>query len=202
MYFPRYLLLIIVCAFLGACTAQSGTEVSKAKPVAPQGFTAKVSAEGVELAWKDVPGCKKYTLFWGNERGAYLGMMDLTDTSIQLSGLKTGQMYSFAVTCWNLLGESNYSKDAVVVYDNDPKRALSHLSKGNQLTHTGALREAQAYLSAAIRLDPYNSESYRERAKLYEKMARDDLAREDTVAAEKCSESRKLSSLRQPGPRF
>jgi len=59
---------------------------------------------------------------------------------------------------------------------------------------SGQYLEAYAYISAAIRLQPQRAEAYKSRALLYEKMDEPELAKKDSVMAEKLS-SRKTASL-------
>jgi len=115
-----------------------------------------------------------------------------------ISGLDKGELYCFAVTSWGERGESDYSKEVMYVYDDDPSRSSQHLAKGNEMMASGLYPEADAYISAAIRLQPQSADAYKSRAQLYERMDEPELAKKDSVMAEKLS-SRKTASLHLSG---
>jgi hypothetical protein len=186
----------MLCALaLMSCSAQSGTEVSKVKPVAPAAVAVSMGAGGAEVSWSAVPGVTSYTVFWGTDRGDYRKLANTTETSLIVSELKKGEMYAFAVTCWNDRGESNYSDEQLLVYDDEPTRAREHLAKANALSAKGMYEEAHIYYSAVIRLDPKNAEAYTERARLYARSARPELAAADNAAAERIYKLRPMSAL-------
>jgi hypothetical protein len=191
-------LLLIGPLALVSCGNNNGTEVSKAKPVAPKNLTPRIVDKGVQLSWEPVAGAVQYTVFWGTERGEYRALANTDAVSVVLPGLKPGSLYSFAVTCWNSLGESAYSKEAMLVYDDNPTRAGAHLTKANQLMSTGVYPEAQAYFCAAIGLDPSNPEAYRDRAQLYAKLQKHDMSRADNSMAEQLFKNRPISALQRP----
>lgn len=168
------------------------------KPVAPVHVQVSQVSEGVEVAWKTVPGALHYTVFWGTERGEYRNLFNTSGTRVVLSGLRKGELYYLAVTTWTSAGESNYSQEHTVVYDDDPSRARSHLAKANELKQKGDYPEAHAHVSASVRLDPTNPEAYKDRGLLYEKTARPDLARQDYATAEKLYKIKPLSLIPKP----
>jgi tetratricopeptide (TPR) repeat protein len=149
--------------------------------------------EGLEVSWEPVSGATQYTVFWGNEEGKYDRMFAASDNCLVITGLRKGELYTVAVTSWNQEGESDYSPEAAVVYDDEPRRASAHLAKGNELLSQGNLCFADAYLSAAIRLDPDSAPAYQSRALLNEKMNRPEPARQDYAAAERLIKQQKLS---------
>jgi tetratricopeptide (TPR) repeat protein len=191
-------LLLIGPLALVSCGNNNGTEVSKAKPVAPKNLTAQLIDKGVQLSWEPVAGARHYTVFWGTERGDYRALANTDAVSVVLPGLKAGSLYTFAVTCWNPMGESSYSREVMLVYDDNPTRAGAHLAKANQLMSKGVYSEAQAYFSAAIGLDPSNPEAYRDRAQLYAKLQKHDMAQADNSMAEQLFKNRPISALQYP----
>jgi len=80
------------------------------------------------------------------------------------------------------------------VSSDDEGTAPKYLSQGKELMSAGRLDEAQAYLSAAIRIHPGNAEIYQVRASLFDRMQQFDLAKSDRASAEKLS-THKTASL-------
>jgi tetratricopeptide (TPR) repeat protein len=154
---------------------------------------------GLQVAWQPVLGAKKYTVFWGFSPGQYRGMLDTTDNAVILAGLAKGEMLYLAVTAWNERGESHCSGEQAVVNDDDPGRANLYTAKGQEALQKGAYLDADAYLSAAIRLNPQNAEAYRYRGMLYERLSKAGLAQEDYQRAEKIFKSKLLSKKRVTG---
>jgi Flp pilus assembly protein TadD len=144
-----------------------------------------------------VQGAVKYTVFWGSDRGDYKSLFDTQRPKVVLSNLRKGELYYLAVTTWTSTGESNYSEEQVVVFDDVPSSARSHLAKANEFIGRGAYQEAYAHISTAIRLDPRNPDGYRDRAMLYEKISRPDLAKLDHAMAEKLYGNKPLSLNRR-----
>ena len=165
-------------------------------PESPREVTCKVVPEGLEVSWEPVSRATHYTIFWGTEQRKYDRLFTAADTRLVITGLGKGELYTLAVTSWNQDGESDYSPEAAVVYDDEPRRATAHLIRGNQLLDQGVLDLANAYLSAAIRLDPDSAQAYKSRALLNEKMNRPETARKDHATAERLIKQQKLS-LRQ-----
>jgi Tfp pilus assembly protein PilF len=112
--------------------------------------------------------------------------------------LNREQLYYFAVSAWNHRGESNFSDEQVLVYDDGSGRPDAYLAKGNDLMSNGYYMGAHAYFSAAIRLDPGNLHAYQSRAALHEKINQPDLARQDEAMAERLLKKQRIS-LRQAG---
>jgi hypothetical protein len=149
--------------------------------------------EGLEVSWEPVSGATHYTVFWGNEEGKYDRMFAGNDNCLVITGLRKGELYTVAVTSWNQAGESDYSPEAAVVYDDDPRRATAHLAKGNEMLSQGNLILANAYICAAIILDPDSASAYQSRALLNEKMNRPAPARQDYATAERLIKQQKLT---------
>lgn len=186
------LIYIIVLLFLSSC-GSAGKSSKKSPPSPPPEVQCTVTAKGLLVEWSPVEGAHQYTVFWGVERGEYRGLVNTDANSIILGGLSKGEMYMIAVTAWNGNGESRYSEEECLVYDDNPARAQVYYSKGQELMRRGNLSDAQVYMSAAIRLDPENAHAYKDRALLYEKMNRADLAAKDNMTAEKIFKKKPLS---------
>jgi tetratricopeptide (TPR) repeat protein len=186
-------LLVASCGYLG------GKGGPAKAPPPPQNVHIEQTAEGLHISWTCVPGIAKNTIFWGFDRGEYRGMVNTDSCGIILAGLHKGQLYYLAITAWNSRGESGYSQEQAFVYEDDLRKVPAYLSKGHELLRDGQYVEAQAYLSAAIRLDPQNADAYRYRALLHEKVSRSDLAREDHQMAEKLFKKKPLSKRDSSG---
>jgi Flp pilus assembly protein TadD len=126
--------------------------------------------------------------------GQYRSMGNSATNLAFISDLVVGDLYYVAVTSWNARGESNYSTEQAVVYDTNPARADVYVAKGNEALNKGLAKQAHAYFSAAIRLDPENVDAYRSRAVLYEKINRNELASKDHKMAEKLEKNRTVST--------
>lgn len=166
-------------------------------PPPPGDVQVDAARGGLRVGWIPVPGALYYTVFWGTERGQFKYLADSKHCDVLIADLYKGDLYNLAVTSWNENGESNFSRELLYVYD-DPGsgRAAAHLSRGNELARRGLFKDAYAYLSAAIRLDPTNAEAYRSRAMLSEKMGRAESARKDYAAAEKLFNRKPISLKR------
>ena len=68
-----------------------------------------------------------------------------------------------------------------------------YVAKGQEALRQKEYPEADAYLSAAIRLDPRNADAYRYRAMLYERISKSALAHEDHQWAERIFKKKLLS---------
>ena len=178
-------LVLFSLALLVSCSSIGDTAGSRKPPVPPEGIQVRVGDQGLEVSWKSVPGATHYTLFWGPDSGQYKNLTNSPKCQALISGLNKGDMYYVAVTSWNARGESNYSQEQTVVYDDNPARAGVHLAQGQRAMKRGLNAEAHAYFSAAIRLDPENAEAYQCRAVLYEMINESELARRDHQTAEK-----------------
>jgi tetratricopeptide (TPR) repeat protein len=189
----RVVPLLLVVAFLCGCGSSTSTSVSAKAPRAPGNVELNVTSQGLHLRWDPIQGASHYTVFWGFRREDYKQFMDFKENSALLVGLKKGRLYSLAVTAWNQRGESDYSEERLVVYDDDPRHAGDYVGKGNELVEKGQYVEAHPYFSAAIRLDPHNAHAYQSRAILYEKMNRFDLAKRDYAAAQNILKTRPLT---------
>ena len=185
-------LLLLSCS---SSVNQGGTQNA---PAAPTHVRLAIVAQGLEVVWEPVSGATHYTLFWGSERGEYKSLANCDSPAVILAGLNREQLYFLAVTAWNQRGESNFSNEQVLVYDDGSGRPETYLAKGNDLMNRGHYAGAQAYFSAAIRLDPGNLYAYQSRATPHEKTNQPDLAREDEAMAEKLFKNKRIS-LRQAG---
>jgi hypothetical protein len=181
----RMLSVLSTFVLLTSCGFWGGKSTSRKPPVPPSSVDVASAQDGVQLSWNCTPDVTKYTVFWGFESGEYRGLVDAEDCALILSGLKKGELYYFAATAWNKNGESNYSSEKAFVYDDDPARAGHYAAKGHELVLAGDFLDAQAYLSAAIRLNPQQPDAYLSRAVLHERLSRSDLARQDRQQAEK-----------------
>jgi len=119
--------------------------------------------------------------------------MSSKDCSLFLRALAKGELYNVAVTALNQTGESDYSKEQVVVYDDEPGNAKRHLARGNELMRYGSFNESFAYLNAAIRLGANNAEAFKSRGMLYEKMNLPELARKDFTMADVIMRKKRIS---------
>lgn len=184
------LLLLSSMSLLMSCGSSQGRS-KLAPPLAPREVKLRVVPEGLEVSWDTITGATNYTVFWGTENGKYGRLYTVPRNSLLITGLGKGKLYTVAVTSWNQDGESDYSPEAVIVYDDDSRHAHAHLAKGNELLARGSLDLADAYLSAAIRLNPNSAMAYRSRALVYEKMNRAKPARKDLAAAERLIKQQK-----------
>ncbi len=190
--------LVLSHLLLLSCSSSVNQGGAQNAPAAPTHVRLAIVAQGLEVSWEPVSGATHYTLFWGSERGEYKSLANCDSPAVILAGLNRKQLYFLAVTAWNQRGESNFSKEQVMVYDDGSGRPETYLAKGNDLMNRGHYAGAQAYFSAAIRLDPGNLYAYQRRATLHEKIDRPDLAREDEAMAEKLFQNKRIS-LRQVG---
>jgi tetratricopeptide (TPR) repeat protein len=190
--------LVLSCLLLASCSSSVDQRGAQNAPAAPAHLRLATGPQGLEVAWEPVAGATHYTLFWGLERGDYKSLVNCDRPAVVLAGLNREQLYFLAVTAWNQRGESNFSKEEVLVYDDGSGRPETYLARGTDLMNQGHYLGAHAYFSAAIRLDPGNLRAYQSRAALHEKIDRPDLAREDQAMAEKLYKNKRIS-LRQAG---
>ncbi len=188
--------LVVSHLLLLSCSSSVNQGGTQNAPAAPTHVRLAIVPQGLEVAWEPVPGATHYTLFWGSERGEYKGLANCDSPAVILAGLNREQLYFLAVTAWNQHGESNFSNEQVLVYDDGSGRPETYLAKGNDLMHRGHYAGAQAYFSAAIRLDPGNLYAYQSRATLRQKINQPELVREDEAMAEKLFKNKRIS-LRQ-----
>lgn len=181
---------VMAVASCGTGTNSGGTKAA----VPPPSIQVDEVPQGVRIKWPAVKNALYYTVFWGSTPTEYRSFANSPNCSAIISGLNKGEMHCFAVTSWNERGESDYSKEAIYVYDEEPARWPEHLAKGKELMANGLYPEAHAYISAAIRMEPGRADAYKSRALLYEKMEEPTLAKKDHVRAEKLS-NRKTASL-------
>lgn len=200
---PRRLKLLLAAVLmmswpvLTSCGLTGGKDSAESTPPPPGDVKVEAARGGVRVVWNPVPGVMHYTVFWGTERGRFRNLADSRHCDVLIANLETGKLYSLAVTSWNERGESNFSQEVLYVYD-DPGsgRASAHLSKGNELARQGLFKDAYAYLTAAIRLDPTNADAYRSRAMLCERMGKAESARQDYAAAERLFNRKPISLKR------
>lgn len=201
MIVRRCVIVTVLAALaLTVSCSPSGDGKSSGPPRAPQGLTLGMVPEGVRLSWDAVPGAKMYSVFWGDNDYSYSGFFPSKTNSFTLGGLKKGELYCFAVTAWNGGGESDYSKSRSLVYDDDPARAPHYLSVADRLIRKGRYQDAQAYLTAAIRLDPRNPVAYQRRAELYHRTNQTERAQQDMSRAETIMKDKPLSQVPDETP--
>ena len=189
--------LVVLFLFVASCG--SGTNSAAYKTgAAPAEIQVEEVPQGIRIAWSPVEDAASYTVFWGREPTEYKNYFNTTECSLIISGLSKGELHCFAVTSWGHRGESDYSREIVYVYDDDPNRSSAHLAKGKELMSNGLYPEANAYLSAAIRLHPESADAYSSRASLYDRMEEPDSAKKDRATAERLS-NRKTASLELNG---
>jgi tetratricopeptide (TPR) repeat protein len=123
-------------------------------------------------------------------------MADCQSHSLLITGLRPGRLYALAISSWSHVGESDFSREKLFVYDNGLGRPAAHLAKGSQLMREGHFTEAHAYITAAIRLDPRLADAYRVRAALNEHLKQPELARQDYAKAEKLFNGDRISLRR------
>jgi tetratricopeptide (TPR) repeat protein len=184
--------LILLLALMG-CSGSGGKTQSSLPPKAPTVVKCQVTGEGLEIAWHSVQNATHYTVFWGTDRGDYRSMGDADKCSVVLTGLQKEKMYVIAVTAWNESGESSFSSEQLVVYDDEARNSPRYTAKGEELLQKGYYQDAHVYFSAAITCDPENADAYQRRALLYERMSRTDLAQKDYAQAENIHK-KKMSS--------
>jgi tetratricopeptide (TPR) repeat protein len=190
--------LVLSHLLLLSCSTSGNLGGAHSAPPPPTEVRLAIVPKGLEVAWKPVSGATRYTLFWGSERGDYKSLVNCDRPAVVLSGLNKERLYFFAVTAWNQNGESNFSGEQAMVYDDGSGHAETYLARGNDLMSKGQYASALAYFSAAIRIDPSDLYAYQSRATLHEKINRPDLARKDEAMAEKLFKQRRIS-LRQAG---
>ena len=184
----RHLIIIALTALLSiSCNLGLDTSKPLGTPSPPRNLRVSIQGNGVELMWDPVPKAIKYTVFWGSEDGEFRNLADTIQLSMKLPGLKKGQRYNFAISAWNEKGESDYSKEAVILNDYDPALAPHYLDMGKELLKRGNYLDALLYFTTAIRLDPNNPEAYNSRGRLNEKLSRFELAERDFEKARSLS---------------
>lgn len=195
------LVFALLCAHLLLVSCGNWGQGAKTRkpPHPPATVKAELVNQGLQISWNVVPGATKYTVFWGFESGEYRGMLNTRDSAVILAGLGKGQLLYIAVTAWNARGESRYSEEQALVNDDDPRHADVYVAKGQDALQKGAYRDANAYLSAAIRLAPLNADAYRFRGLMYERQSKSDLAHEDYQKAEQIFKKKLLSKKQAAG---
>jgi len=179
------LALVLLPVLLLSCSSSDNQGGVQNAPAAPKNVQLSIVSQGLEVAWQPVSGATHYTVFWGSDREDYRSLANCNGPAVVLSCLKNEQLYFFVVTAWNQRGESNFSEERLLIYDDGSGRPETYVAKGNDLMNKGRYMDAYAYFSAAIRLDPGNRNAYQSRASLNEKINRHDLAEQDRAIAEK-----------------
>ena len=191
-------LLLLIVSLLTSCSTTASTDSPKIAPQPPGHVQVTFSAKGLSVTWKPVPQATHYTVFWGKDEGRFRHLQDTRECAMEISGLHQGEKYAVAVTAWNQRGESDLSAKRMIVYDNDAAKSSHYVALGKESMERGRLDDAEAYFNAAVRLAPENPEAYRSRSRFYQKIARSDLARQDSRFAEKLQ--KKKSAGKRPGP--
>ncbi len=181
------LALIVVVALTSSCRLSQDKAKLEGIPESPTDVELRFVDKGLQVSWKPSPRATNYHVFWGKEEGVYDRVVDCNAESVVLSDLQRATFYTLAVTARNAWGESEYSEEKAVIYDDDPKKSPEFLAKAKEMMVKGYHQEALAYLSAVIRLDPDNPDPYRFRAALNEKLGRRRLVNEDLALIEEIS---------------
>ncbi len=188
--------LVLSPLLLLSCSSSVTSGTAQSAPAAPTRLELAIVPQGLEITWQPVSGATHYTVFWGSDREDYRGLVNCDRPALVLRGLKNEGLYFFAVTAWNQRGESDFSGEQPLVYDDGSGRPEIYLTKGKDLMNKGHYVASSAYFSAAIRLDPRNLRAYQSRALLHEKINRPDLARQDRAKAQKLFKEHRIT-LRQ-----
>jgi len=188
-----FVLLLMAPLILMSCSG-SGNKASGLPPKAPESVSVEMTPQGVSISWDSVPGASHYTVFWGEDPRNFRSMTNSPTNSLLLSGLPKEKTYYVAVTTWNPLGESNFSPNQVLVYDDEPGNSGKYLAKGEEMLQKGYYFDARAYFSASINCNPENPDAYQRRAMVHEKMSRADLAKSDYAKAESIYKKKMSSS--------
>ncbi len=191
-------LLLLIAFLLTSCSTTASTDSPKAVPKPPINVQVTYSAKGLSVTWKPVPRATHYTVFWGRDEGRFRHLRDTRGCAMEISGLQQGEKYLVAVTAWNQRGESDFSAKRIIVYDNDAEKSSHYVALGKEAMERGRLDDAQAYFNAAVRLAPEDPETYRSRSRFYRKIARSDLAKQDSRLAEELR--KKKSPGKKPAP--
>jgi len=189
--FPILILLLGSMCLVACGLGESGK--ASGPPAQPSGLKFELVPSGLRVSWDRVAGATHYTLFAGKEPGEYRFTVDSQDSSVVLVGLEKCQFYAMAVTAWNSRGESDFSREEFIIYDDDPTNADAYVEAGKDLLQRGFLADAYVYISTAIRLNPNSAGAYRSRALVYELMGRRDNARKDHSTADKIEKNKNLS---------
>ncbi|MEW6347463.1 MAG: fibronectin type III domain-containing protein [Thermodesulfobacteriota bacterium] len=176
--------LVLVLALTSSCRLSSDKAKLEGIPDIPANVELRFVDKGLQVSWKPDARPASYYVFWGKEEGVYDRVIDSSAPPVVLGDLQKGTFYTIAVTARNEWGESEYSEEQAVIYDDDPGKASEYLVKAKDMIVKGYHREAMAYLAAVIRLDPDNPDPYRYRAALNEKLGRVRLVKEDLALAE------------------
>ncbi len=137
--------LVLSHLLLLSCSSSVNQGGTQNVPAAPTHVRLAVVAQGLEAAWDPVAGSTHYTLFWGTEPGDYKSLVNCESPAVILSRLNSEQLYFFAVTAWNQRGESNFSNEQVLVYDDRSGRPETYLAIGYDLMNRGHYSGAHAY---------------------------------------------------------
>ncbi len=186
----RIVVVGAIVALLSACDMISSGGLSEKPPQPPSNVTVSFVQNGLKIEWEPVEGADYYTVFWGVEKDHYRDLADVKGTSVVLTGLKPGNSYSYSVSAWNERGESDFSDGGIIVYDDDPARARTYVSRANDLLQKGRYEDARTYYTTAISLNPDDPLAYERRAKLHELTERKELARRDYAMAQKVKRER------------
>jgi hypothetical protein len=178
------LILALLSSLLTSC-GNSGSRPAGQTLPPPDNVQVTCVKQGAKVSWNSVPGASHYTVFWGLAPRDYHSLADSQSRSVIVTGLQPGKLYAFAVSSWNGAGESDFSGEELLVFDDGRGSPTEYLAQARQRMKEGSLREAQAYVAAAIRLDPRFSDAYRLRGELHEQSNKPELASQDYAKAEK-----------------
>jgi hypothetical protein len=187
------LVLGVVATMMAACQQSSDKAKTEGIPQIPEGVQLRLAAKGLEVSWKPVPDASGYNVFWGKEAGVYDRLIESDSPSMVIPGLEKGALYSVAVTATNLSGESDYSEEVTLVYENDPRKSTDYLAKAKESMDRGRHSVALAYLATIVGLDPDNRDASSLRAALDRKLASGQPQENDRLITEKSRKQARIS---------
>ncbi len=155
-------LMLLVLVVITAVSYQKSTEKAKSDGIlhSPKDVQVRWSEKGLEVSWQPVVDASGYNVFWGKEEGIYEKVIETGANLAVISGLQKGAVYNLAVTARNERGESNYSGEVAVIYEDDPNKVPTYLAKAAESAAKGSRATALAYLDTIIRLDPTNAKAF------------------------------------------
>lgn len=191
--------LVIIAGILSflliSCGNSGGRPATQAVPP-PGNVALECVKQGVKVSWDPVPGAMHYTVFWGLAPKDYRRLADCQSLSLIITGLQPGKLYAFAVSSWGDTGESDFSGEELIVFDDGRGRPKEYLTRARQLMAEGSLRQAHAHVAAAIGLDPRLGDAYLLRAALYEQLNKPEQASQDYAMADKLVNGKRVTLRR------
>ena len=183
---------------LVSCSGPKGGFESTAAPPPPKEMRFETVDQGLLVSWPVVFGASKYTLFWGPEKHEYRKIVETSSPAVIIKGLREGELNYFAATSLTPHVESAFSEEYPFIFDTDQRNASNHLERALQLETTGNFVEALVHITTAIKLDSDNSEFYRKRASIKERLGMNTEAEKDLATAAKLSAKPRYLSKNRP----